>query len=232
MALPCYVDGLGWWSNVDQCWYLELAPQPPAAAAEWGGHYPDGAIYLGTCPGGGGTGGGWEWRATPPEGYGGGGVTPAEAAQQALRLLPIGGPDIGMAPEPGKAGLVGLPVWMWTSVSARTWGPASATAAVPGLSVTARARATKVVWDMGDGHSVTCPSPGTPYTRSQGSGMSPTCGYRYVRSSADQPGAAYTVVATTTWAVTWSGGGESGALTVTRSSSVRVRIGELQVLVS
>ena len=85
---------------------------------------------------------------------------------------------------------------------------------------------------MGDGHSVTCASPGTPYKRSLGAGVSPTCGYRYVRSSADQQGAVYTVVATTTWAVTWSGGGESGALTVTRSSSARVRIGELQVLVS
>ena len=137
-----------------------------------------------------------------------------------------------MAPELGKSGLVGLPVWMWTSVSARTWGPASATASVPGLSVTATAQAIKVAWDMGDGHTVTCANPGTPYARSRGAAMSPTCGYRYDRSSADQPGAAYAVTATTTWAVTWSGGGGTGALTVTRSSTARVRIGELQVLVS
>jgi len=85
---------------------------------------------------------------------------------------------------------------------------------------------------MGDGEAVTCASPGTPYVRSEGSVMSPSCGYRYERSSAQQQGAAYTVTATTTWAVTWSGGGETGALTVTRSSTAQVRIGELQVLVS
>ena len=38
--------------------------------------------------------------------------------------------------------------------------------------------------------------------------------------------------ATATWEVTWTGGGTSGTLTVTRSSSTTVRIGELQVLVT
>jgi hypothetical protein len=40
------------------------------------------------------------------------------------------------------------------------------------------------------------------------------------------------VTATTTWDIQWAGGGEAGQLTETRSSSLPVRIGELQVLVS
>jgi hypothetical protein len=172
------------------------------------------------------------WFDNPPDGYGGTGPTPAELAARAVRLLPIAGPVIGMAPAPGSVGLVGLPVWMWTAVSARTWGPVSATASVPGMSVTATARAQKVVWDMGDGHVVTCWSPGTVYSIGRGGGKSPSCGYVYSHPSGSQPGGKYLVTATTTWAVTWTGGGASGALTATRSSSVGVAIGELQVLVT
>ena len=101
-----------------------------------------------------------------------------------------------------------------------------------GLSVTAVARAKRIVWDMGDGHVVTCANPGTQYLESRGAGASPTCGYVYAASSAGQPGSEYVVTATTTWDVTWVGGGQSGDLTVTRTSTTRVRIGELQVLVS
>lgn len=231
--VPCYDANWGWWSNTDSCYYQRLDPQPPADATVWKGHHPKGAIYASTCLGGtGGTGGGWLWLNTPPEGYGGATPTPAQLAQQAVDTMRLDGPAIGMAPPTGKTGLVGLPVWMWTTVSASTWGPSSARASVPGLTVTATARAKRIVWTMGDGHSVTCASPGTPYSADKGDGPSPTCGYVYQRSSASQPGHEYTVTATTTWDVAWAGGGESGVITVTRSSTTSVRIGELQVLVS
>lgn len=231
LPMPCH-GTFGWWSTTDQCFYQQADPQPSSDNPVWAGHYPRGAVYEATCPGGGGSGGGTVWFDTPPDGYGGRTTTPADLAVRAVKLLPIGGPVIGMAPAPGSVGLVGLPVWLWTAVSARTWGPASATASVPGLSVTATARAQKVVWDMGDGHAVTCASPGTVYTVGRGGGDSPTCGYTYAWPSGSQPGGKYLVTATTTWAVTWVGGGESGSLTVTRASTLRVAIGELQVLVT
>lgn len=231
-AVPCYDPTWGWWSNADGCYYQRLAPQPPATAPEWAGHYPNGAIYAATCIGAGGTGGGWTWFNTPPQGYGGAAPTPAQLAQQAVDTMRLDGPAIGMAPPVGKTGLVGLPVWLWTTVRASTWGPTSASASVPGLTVTATARAKRIVWDMGDGHSVTCASPGTPYSVDKGARSSPNCGYVYTRSSASQPGHAYKVTATTTWDVAWSGGGQSGVITVTRSSTAAVRIGEMQVLVS
>jgi hypothetical protein len=230
-TVPCEDPMFGGWDADEQCYFTLADPQPPPDDPVWEGH-SDGAIYSFFCPGVLGTGAGLAWR---PDAATGGpaasAVTPAVLAEEAIRLLPIRGPDIQMAPRPGSTGLVGLPVWMWTSVSAETWGPASATASVPGLSVTATAHAARIAWGMGDGTTVICDGPGTPYDPSYGNRMSPTCGHRYVRSSAREPGAAYTVTATTTWDVGWSGGGDSGALSVTRSSSTTVRIGEVQVLV-
>lgn len=231
-VVSCSDPAFGWWSSIDGCYFQQLNQRVPASDPVWEGHYPNGAIYQMTCMGYPGTGGGWVWRATPPPGYGGTGLTVGVLAARAVAQLPLLGPDIGLAPDPAKTGLVGLPVWMWTRVSRSRWGPVSATASVPGMSVTATARAVRVVWDMGDGHRVTCTGPGTPYTKDAGATSSPTCGYRYTRSSATQPGATYTVTATTTWQIQWSGGGAFGQLTQTRSSSTRLRIGELQVLVS
>ena len=229
--LPCYDPEWGWWSNAHGCYFQRLDPQPDASDPIWSGRPDGGAVYLATCLATGGSGGGLVWLPGPPDGYGGT-ATPATLAQRALDSMRLDGPDIGMAPDPSGTGLVGLPVWMWTEVRASTWGPTSATASIPGTSVTATARASKVVWDMGDGHTVTCTSPGTPFTTSAGDTQSPTCGHVYTRSSASQPDHAYAVTATTTWVVSWAGGGESGVLTVTRTSSTSVRMGELQVLVT
>jgi hypothetical protein len=168
------------------------------------------------------------WRATPPPGFGGG-PSPAELAARAINQLPIRGPRIGSAPATGGSGLVGLPVWLWTPATEATWGPASATASVPGLSVTATARAEKIVWSMGDGNSVTCTSPGTPYKASFGRKQSPDCGYKgYQKPSSGR----YTVTGVTTWQVHWVGGGQTGDVTVTRSSSTTIDIDELQVITS
>jgi hypothetical protein len=229
--IPCYDPAFGWYSEVDGCYYQKANPQPRADDPAWQGHYPDGAVYLASCPGVTGTGGGLVWRQDPPPGFGGANITAAELAIQAVRRMQLLGPDIGMVPESGKVGLVGLPVWLWTEVSSRTWGPISVTASVPGLSVTASANAEQISWRMGDGHTVVCRSPGTPYADRFGGRSSPNCGHTYTRTSARVPGGAYPVTATTTWRVVWVGGGQRGELTLARSTTTRVRIGELQVLV-
>ena len=230
--VPCSNPTLGWWSNTDGCYYQRLDPPPAATSPAWEGHFPDGAVYQATCLGVAGTGGGWLWRATPPPGFGGEGVTVQQLADQAIASLALSGPDIGLAPDPAKTGLVGLPVWMWSQVAPTTWGPQTATATLPGLAVTATAQATRIVWSMGDGHNVTCDGPGTPFSRTAAATTSPTCGYVYTRSSADQPGGAYALTATTTWDIAWAGNGAAGQVTQTRTSAAQVRIGELQVLVS
>lgn len=237
--VPCSIetyDGVGWFHGGDGCYYFLMSPPPPAGSPLWQGHQPgDGAVYALLCyppdridPLGIG-GVGFAWLQNPPPGFGGG-LTPAQLAARAINQLPIRGPDIGIAPQENGAGLVGLPVWLWTAVSPQTWGPISATASVPGLSVTATAWATRIVWQMGDGHSVTCTNPGTPYRREYGRTPSPTCGYP--AGYADPSNPRYTVVATTTWHVTWAGGGESGALDVTRASTASIDIDQSWVVTS
>lgn len=227
---PCFSENWGWFNSADDCYYRLYEPQPPGTDAVWEGNYPNGAIYLVSCTGFiPGTNGGWTWLPAPPAGYGPQ-VTPAELAAQAVDQMALAGPAIGITVPPDRLGLVGVPVWLWTTVTPTTWGPNTATASVPGLSVTATAQVKQIAWDMGDGNTQICPNAGTPWY--EGGIESPTCDYIYERPSAGQPGDAYTVRATSTWDVSWTGGGTSGSLTVTRSSSTTVRIGELQVLVT
>ncbi|MFG2402535.1 ATP/GTP-binding protein [Streptomyces lydicus] len=212
------------------CTYKRADPQPPAGSLDWEGHKPgDGAVYEQTCSYGGDSA--YDvirmvWAADPPKG----GVDPAVLAQRAVNKMRLRGPDIGIVPKPGGKGLVGLPVWMWTAKTAEAYGPNTATASAGAVTVTATAKVDQIVWDMGDGHSVTCTTAGTPYKPSYGKQSSPDCGYRYRHSSKDEPGEKYPVTATSTWTIDWRGAGQTGQLTQTRQSQTQVSIGQLKVL--
>ncbi|MGV9705343.1 ATP/GTP-binding protein [Streptomyces sp. NPDC003483] len=214
-----------------------MDPQPPAGSSVWEGHDPsDGAVYTRICPvaivGAATTGvlmGPPEtfWSATPPAAT----IDPAQLAQQALDKMTLLGPDI-ISPDPVGKYIVGLPTWMWVAKSQTTYGPNTASASAGGVTVTATATVSKIVWKMGDGSAVTCNGSGTPYTASYGKQESPTCGHTYSRTSASEAGGKYTVTATSTWSVDWqvAGGGEAGQLTAIRQSQEQVAIGELQVV--
>ncbi|MFD9618111.1 hypothetical protein ACFWB2_12640 [Streptomyces virginiae] len=60
--------------------------------------------------------------------------------------------------------------------------------------------------------------------------MSPSCGHKYTRTSAQASGGRYPVTAATTWDVAWEGAGQTGTITTTRQSATSLAIGELQVL--
>ena len=225
----------GYWSN-DRDAYIQLVePQPPLDAAVWQGN-TDGAIYRFTyapdvtLPG---NGGGEFWSATPPAGPAAP-PDPAVLAQQAVDAMQLQAIEIGIVPEttPGSMGLVGLPTWMWVEqLSENTYGPISRTVAAGGVSVTATAEVDSILWSMGDGQTVTCTTPGTPYADSYGRQGSPDCGHTYTRTSADQPGGAYTVAATSSWSITWAGGGQAGTIDdISFTQEAQVQIGELQVI--
>ncbi|MEV7617000.1 hypothetical protein [Streptomyces sp. NPDC089799] len=226
--VPCYQKEGWWFDESTSCYWKLWEPQPPAGDPAWEGHEPgDGAVYNSECPGQ-PLLGGFEWRQNPPPGFGGGPDLEA-LAKEAMSKMRLLGADIGSAPQQGGTGTVGVPVWVWNRPSPRTTGPTSASATALGVTVTATATVQKVVWSFGNGTTVTCAFPGTPYTAAFGlnapQASAGQCGFPgYAR-----PGQ-YTVTATTTWDVHWAGGGAQGDLTATRTSEIPVRVGELQVV--
>ena len=237
--VACFQPGLGYYDSSDQCYYLREQPQPARGNPIWAGHNPaDGAFYRVTCfngppPWGAGQGDTVEkWIGIPA-----GGMTPRQVALEALASIRLDGPAIHMAPSTNQnavGGLVGLPVWMWTSKTPHRWGPIGATATDGGLTVTISAKVTKIVWHMGDGGKpVVCTTPGTPYRVSDGAHPSPDCGYKYTKPSYAVAGGRYPITAVASWAITYQAGGNGagGVIHRTRKSSASVRINQQQVVV-
>jgi len=228
----------GTWNGTKLCYEKLVDPQPPKSDPEWDGN--DEGYIVSCTPSA-------EWcnEVAIPNGTGGRACTqsvtgwqpnlpgvepvdPEELAREAFASLQIDPIGIGIVPddEPGRVGLVGMPTWMWAEAPARhQMGPLSASASDQGLTVTLDARVDRVVWDMGDGTTVTCDGPGTPYQDSYGKKESPDCGYMYTRQGE------YQVTATTYWVADWTGGGQSGQLTDEFTTpATTITVGELQVL--
>ena len=158
-----------------------------------------------------------------PDAPGGGPAGPSLAAlaRQAYAQLRLPSPMIGANPRGPQ--LVRLPTWLWIE---HGWEPVSATASVPGVTVTATAAPDSVTWSMGDGGTRRCDGPGTPYTGERGPrAASPDCGYVY-RSASGWDG--YPVTATLRWRVSWSGAGRSGTFDgLTTSTSTTFVVAEV-----
>ncbi|MFK4120057.1 ATP-binding protein [Streptomyces longwoodensis] len=228
---PCSIPGVGQWSESYGCYIRKLEPQPPKSDPVWQGH-TTGAIYAFACMSQA------HARPTPADGFarwsetdplGQNGPSAAELAQRALSMMRLDGAKIGSAPPAGAKGLVGMPVWLWTAQTPNTWGPISTTASAGGLSVTATAHVKSISWAMGDGTSVTCAKPGTPYEKSYGKRESPDCGHTYTKVP---DGGSYNITATSIWVIDWTAtNGETGTLpNETRTAGTAINIGELQVV--
>jgi hypothetical protein len=154
--------------------------------------------------------------------------SPAQLAQAAYNQLRLPSPDIEA--NPAGEQLVRLPTWLW--MDRGEWKPVSATASVPGVSVTATARPSSVVWSMGDGSTVTCSGPGTPYAAAGSpKAGSPDCGHTYRTSSAGRAGGAFAVSATVRWTVSWAGAGQNGVFPgLTTTSAAAFRVAESEAL--
>ncbi|MFE5339695.1 hypothetical protein ACFQ80_05720 [Isoptericola sp. NPDC056578] len=216
------------------CIYVGLAdPQPPKSNPVWKGH-KDGAIHVCndsiTGGSGGQLGGGPTqqilfWAASAPDAPPP--PDPEDLAREAVASMGLHAIDIGIIPEDtaGSMGLVGLPTWMWAeNPGGTTMGPITRTASAGGYTVTARAKVDKIVWNMGDGSSVTCTGPGTPYADEYDTKKSPDCGHTFTRQGE------YAVTATSYWTVEWNGIGETGAIPLDFDEQTTIRIGESQVI--
>ena len=150
------------------------------------------------------------------------------ALDEARRRLDLPLPSPGLNP-PG-AQLVGVPTWLWLDGA---WGATSATATVANVSATVTARPVRVEWDTGDGTTLTCDGPGTPYDPSRpASAQSSDCTHVYGRASGTAAGGAYQVRVTVIYEAAWtSSSGPSGDLgTLERTTTVPVQVLEAQAL--
>jgi len=204
VVVPCQFDG-GWLAD-DGCYYklatgLDLA----GAVALSGPATPPMQWYVGACgypPVAGLT----KYRlfGAPPG--------PAVLADQAVRALRLPVPVIRLNPPAPAPQLVNLPMWVWLDPG--SWGSRSATASVPGLSVTATAVAVGLTLRTSDGASMSCTGPGTAWsTGTDPRAPSPTCGHTFTTAGA------VTVSVTVTWNVSWVGGGTSGTVPALASTS-------------
>ncbi|NYI44922.1 hypothetical protein BJ993_002002 [Nocardioides aromaticivorans] len=224
--IPCTGPGGSVWSSKYACWIGERGPDdmvPPEGQTK-----EDGWWHVCYFPP---PGSSWEYMWIES---GEVGINPVVLAERAIASMDLDPIKIGIVPESGanRAGLVGLPVWMWVdSPTEDTFGPITRSASEGSVSVSATASVSNVVWDMGDGTKVTCTGKGTPYADHYGKQPSPTCGHRYAKMSSAQPDGAYQVTATSHWVVEWTGGGQSGTIEFDLTTDpLPIRIGEAQVL--
>lgn len=156
------------------------------------------------------------------------GPSPEQLAQQAYNQLRLPPPQIHASPA--ETQLVNLPTWLW--MDRGQWRPQTATASVPGVSVTATATPQSVTWSMGDGSTITCQGAGSPFPAGgDPKAASPDCGHTYRQTSQGQPNNTYPVAATVHWTVTWSGAGQGGTFPdLTTTSNATFAVAESQAL--
>lgn len=236
LEVPC-VSSDGYWNGKCYEKVTDLSPDNPLWEGKDGGVFVI-CTYIVWCEKEGkATGCAFEvfstppyWRATPP----GDTVQPRALANQAVTKMHFSAGDIGVTPLPGTGqfAVIGVPVWLWISNPGEsTTGPITRSATAGSVTVTATGTLDRIEWKMGDGTTVTCKGGGTPFVAGQVGSASPDCGHTYGTTSAAQPGARFTVTATSYWTVTWSGGGESGTIPLNFSRSVQIGVGEIQTVV-
>jgi hypothetical protein len=188
----------------------------PAGAVQPGGWYVD-LCSVGNAQS---IAQGLQWFATgqaptvaPPD--------PATVGAQAASELQLPTPSLALSPV--TTGYVNLAEWL--SVTPSIWHLFTTTAQAcnAGGCTTATATATPaiVTWNTGDGSVVACNGPGTAYNPDlSASEQSTACSHTYATTSAGQPDSggnpndgAFTVTASVTWTVSWSGpDGSAGVL--------------------
>jgi hypothetical protein len=207
-VVPCYLDGYGWLGG-GGCYYGKDSGGflGPNYWMKWCMDPATGEpIWRGTV-----------WLASPP------GIV-GSAVQQAVDRLRMPKPTIAANPSLNTRQVVHVPVWWW--IEPGWWRTRTASASVPGLTITARAEPVTVTWYAGDGTSTTCTGPGTPWTgNASPTAASPTCGHTYTTMPPTGSGGTFTLRVIVDWKITWAGGGLSGTepyATTTASTAVAV----------
>ncbi|RPK71404.1 hypothetical protein EES45_34755 [Streptomyces sp. ADI97-07] len=230
-ATPAGTSGGSSRSSKPLCTYTRLDPQPPAENMFWKGHDRSerGAVYGVNCPDQQGARTVWIPDGQAPDAAPV--IDPEVVARRAAASMRLEGPKVA-GPRAAGTYVVGMPMWMWATPSPSTFGPVTASATAGGVTVTATAKVTTVRWAMGDGTTVTCHGPGTPYKTSREVTSSPDCGHLYERASYEEPGGRYQGTATAHWTITWTAPAlnDGGTFTETRTTEFTAEIHEVQVV--
>lgn len=105
--------------------------------------------------------------------------------------------------DPQSAQVVNLATWL--AIPPSDWHDVTASASAGPVTATVQAVPIEVLWNMGDGQSVTCSGPGTIYDPAKPASLqSSDCTYTWRVSSANQPEEAFRVSATIVYSVTTS----------------------------
>ena len=212
--------------EIDDVWWSSA---PELGSGILDGGPPDPAEYV------------WYWKSCPTEGGGSSStlipvprdpepVDLEDLRAEAIDRLQLPTPTLDFNPPTDQ--VVHVESWLW--IDDALWREHTKSVSAGGVTVTASAQPTRVIWDMGNGDVVVCNDPGTPYDTSRPAAeQSTTCSYTYEHTSAGQPGDAYQVTATVEWQVSWTvtGAPGGGALpTLSTSSATSVRVAEMQAL--
>ncbi len=138
-------------------------------------------------------------------------------------------PEVMVGPDPSvnkwNMAVVGYPLWIWSG----TASTASISRAYPAATLTLRAELEELVFEMGDGVVLRCVDP-APYPEGVALATpSPNCGHVYQMPS--PKGQQHTITATGHWVIRWSAGEFSGRLTMDRTSTRSLKVGELQSII-
>lgn len=157
-------------------------------------------------------------------------VDPVALRETAVDRLGLPAPSVSL--NPPEEPVVHVETWLW--IDDELWRTHRESVSAGGVTVSVAATPERVVWDMGNGDTVVCDGPGTPYDPDRpAEEQSTDCSYVYRHSSAGQPGDTYPVTATVQWAASWqvAGAAGGGALPpLSSTTQVEVRVAELQAL--
>lgn len=214
--------------EIDLVWWSAGSEVGPGISDEDGGvaNPSDFEWYWMSCP----DGAGGQTADLIPTRRGESPVDPIVLRDEAIDRLSLPVPTIAMNPAGDQ--VVHVASWLW--IEDADWGTRSKSVSAGDVTTTVTASPRRVLWDLGNGDTVTCDGPGTPYDPSIPSAEQATdCSYTYTHTSAGQPDDAYQATATIEWAVSWtvsgaSGGGSLPALFTT--STLPVRVSEMQAL--
>lgn len=144
----------------------------------------------------------------------------------AVANLQLPAPEPHLGPEPDvnewKMLAVGLPVWIWTNTPAQI----DASTTQQGIPITLTAHLVRTEISLGDGTTLSCKTATPRPAYAEPMAESPDCGHTWLTAGT------YHVTATNIWAVEWAALGQAGLVTMERSASRTVEVGQLASVVT